>query len=124
MLFKHSDYRAHEQGVVAELITVTTRDHTLFQFKSGTWDLRNSYLLLKIKEKLLDTIPESKQSILKGIQFTKLIHETFPLKTSGGKGNDDTEDEVIEALEVQHYQSLIHRNRKILFPNYKDYDED
>ncbi len=86
--------------------------------------LRNNYLFLKIKEKLLDTIPESKQSILTNIQFTKLIYETFPLKPSGETVTDDTEDEIIEALEVQHYQSLIHRNRKILFPQYKYYDEE
>jgi hypothetical protein len=86
--------------------------------------LRNNYLLLKVKDKFLDKIPDPEQGKITNFQFMKLLYEIFPITLLEKKIPKDGEDEVIEALEVQHYQSLIHRNRKILFPKYKYYDEE
>lgn len=86
--------------------------------------LRNNYLLLRIKDKLIDTIPESQQDTLNNFQFMKLLYSGFPVLTVKEKIIEESEYETIEALEVEHYQSLIHRNRKMLFPNYKYFDEE
>ncbi len=86
--------------------------------------IRNNYLLLRIKDKLLDKIPESQQNTLNNFQFMKLLYSSFPILTDKEKIIEEAEDESIEALEVEHYQSLIHRNRNKLFPDYKYFDEE
>lgn len=86
--------------------------------------LRNNFLLLQIKNRLIDIVPESEQHLLSNFQFMQLLYKTFPIVHDEEKIIDEVEDEKIEALEVEHYQSLIHRNRKILFPNYKYLDEE
>ena len=86
--------------------------------------LRNNYLLLKIRAKLLEKLPEPQQNTLNNFQFNKLLYSTFPFVDDKETIIEDTEDESIEALEVEHYQSLIHRNRNRLFPDYKYFDEE
>ncbi|MBC8179911.1 DUF91 domain-containing protein [candidate division KSB1 bacterium] len=88
--------------------------------------LKNNYLLIKIKNKLLDLITEEEQKKLSNYNFMKLLYKTFPITTTEEKINTETfdKDDKIEALEVQHYQTLIHRNRKKLFPDLVYFDED
>lgn len=86
--------------------------------------LINNYLLLKIKERLLSIIPEANQTALNNYQFHKLLYRVFPISARETTIDEESEVESINALEVQHLQTLIHRNRKILFPQYKYVDEE
>jgi hypothetical protein len=109
----------HQEHFLKQLI----QDYTP-QYVGLELFLRNNYLLLKVKDKFLDKIPDSEQTKITNYQFMKLLYKIFPILPSEKDTPKKGEDEVIEALEVQHYQSLIHRNRKILFPQYKYYDEE
>lgn len=68
--------------------------------------LRNNYLLLDIKDRYA--------SNLSNYEFAYTIYEPFEIKKVGTTGPQDTGDK-IKALEVPHYQSLIHRNFEQLF---------
>lgn len=62
-------------------------------------------------------------------EFTKLLYHTFPKEPTETDGEPMTTIEKaelneFEALEVQHYQSLLHRNFHRLFPNLKYFDEE
>ncbi|MCK9267067.1 endonuclease NucS [bacterium] len=70
--------------------------------------LRNNYILLNLKKKYADNLTNE--------EFVDLLYKLFPIKhESPVKIIEDSENTVIEALETQHYQTLIHRNFKKLF---------
>jgi hypothetical protein len=70
--------------------------------------LRNNYLLLDLKNKY--------SSNLSNDEFVDLLYKIFEIEPTGKpKPTGDEEEAQIEALEVQHYQSLIHRNFERLF---------
>lgn len=78
--------------------------------------LRNNYLLLELKNKYASNLSND--------EFTYMLYEIFGIEKSK-PGISINEVEKIEALEVQHYQSLIHRNFKNLFKGkLKYYDLD
>ncbi|MCF6148180.1 MAG: DUF91 domain-containing protein [Candidatus Kuenenia sp.] len=61
-------------------------------------------------------------------EFAALIYHTFP-KEQETPDSEQTpiekpEEQKFEALEVQHYQSLLHRNFHRLFPKLKYFDEE
>ena len=66
--------------------------------------LRNNYLLLDVKNKYA--------SHLSNDEFVYLLYKIFEINK---KPPDIEEQSKIEALEVQHYQTLIHRNFNQLF---------
>ena len=73
---------------------------------------KNNLLLLKYKEKYA---PE-----LNSDEFTRLLYEIFYVKKDNSLLKNEEEiisEYKIDALEVDHYQSLIHRNFKYLFNN-------
>lgn len=87
--------------------------------------LEYNYNLLKIKEKL----EEITNRTFSNFEFTSLLYHTFPKELSdtsdeGTSLNKTIEDQNFEALEVQHYQSLLHRNFNRLFPKLKYFDEE
>jgi len=89
--------------------------------------LKNNFLLLAVKNKLYKVLSEDEQQHLSNFTFMKLLYKTFSITAEEEKINTDfneDKDDQIDALEVQHYQTLIHRNRKKLFPNFNYYDED
>jgi hypothetical protein len=70
--------------------------------------LRNNYLLLDIKNKYAPNLSND--------DFGNLLYKLFNIfKTGTGETEHAEIAPQIEALEVQHYQSLIHRNFKQLF---------
>lgn len=80
--------------------------------------LRNNYLLLDIKNKLAPNLSND--------EFSSLLYKLFDVSEADTIKTEPTEiAPQIEALEVQHYQSLIHRNFKQLFGgelNYYDFE--
>ncbi len=69
--------------------------------------LRNNYLLLDVKNKYA--------SHLSNDEFAHLLYKIFEIKKVDTKPLGIEEQSKIEALEVQHYQTLIHRNFNQLF---------
>ena len=61
-------------------------------------------------------------------EVTAILYHAFPKeqeKIEGEHGATEySEDKKFEALEVQHYQTLLHRNLKRLFPKLKYFDEE
>jgi len=86
--------------------------------------LENNYILLKVKERL----EELENRTFESQEFAELIYQTFPKEKIkleiGAISSDEKSEEPIEALEVQHYQSLIHRNFHRLFKNLRYFDEE
>jgi len=70
--------------------------------------LRNNYLLLDVKKKYASNLSND--------EFAYLLYSIFEIKKADNIELQDTEEKSkIEALEVQHYQTLIHRNFNKLF---------
>lgn len=83
--------------------------------------LEYNFKLLKVKEKLEEVTSRT----FKNIEFASLLYQTFPkeLIEAESEPKTITEEQQFEALEVQHYQSLLHRNFHCLFPKLKYFDE-
>ncbi len=87
--------------------------------------LEYNFKLLKVKEKLQEITNRN----FENYEFTQLLYYTFP-KEQIEPGDEPTtipekvEEQKFEALEVQHYQSLLHRNFHLLFPKLKYFDEE
>lgn len=86
--------------------------------------LEFNFKLLTIKKRL-EEISDRK---FDNYEFVRLLYFAFP-KESKDVVDELPESEIyespkFEALEVQHYQSLLHRNFHKLFPNLKYFDDD
>lgn len=78
--------------------------------------LRNNYLFLEIKRKYADKLTND--------EFVYLLYRIFDLKKKE-IDEEDKEEDKFDALEVQHYQSLIHRNfSKLTNGKLRYYDEE
>ncbi len=69
--------------------------------------LRNNYLLLDIKNKYVSELSNN--------EYTHLLYKIFEIKKPDDEFQGVVDESKIEALEVQHYQTLIHRNFNQLF---------
>jgi RecB family endonuclease NucS len=83
--------------------------------------------LLKIKKRLEDTIEKK----IENFEYAILLYYTFPKEEKEGQSEIQTikveplqEERQFDALEVQHYQTLLHRNMARLFPKLKYFDEE
>jgi len=108
------------------------QDHFLSELLSNGIETENTglalylefnYKLLKVKERL----EELSNRQFENFEYARLLYHVFPKEN--GKIKSSTESEVVEeqqfeALEVQHYQSLLHRNFTRLFPTLKYFDEE
>lgn len=87
--------------------------------------LENNFKLLKVKEKL----EEITNRTFDNFEFAHLLYHTFPKEPTETHSEripitEKAEEEKFDALEVQHYQSLLHRNFHRLFPKLKYFDEE
>ena len=86
--------------------------------------LEYNFKLFKVKEKL----EESTGRTFQNFEFARLLYHAFPKEQTAKDGEpskiDAAEEQTFEALEVQHYQSLLHRNFHRLFPKLKYFDEE
>lgn len=89
--------------------------------------LEYNFKLLKVKKR----IEEITGKTLGNFEFARLLYHAFPkehdeVPTDGQPIKPDTpqEEQKFEALEVQHYQTLLHRNMPRLFPKLKYFDEE
>ncbi len=82
--------------------------------------LKNNFLLLKTKEKLLDKLPNVTNEDFSNDKFMKFLYYCFPKE---GKRSPKKIDESFETLEYQHYQTLIHKNFNKLFKDELRYFE-
>jgi hypothetical protein len=110
------------------------QDHFLSKLLSSGLDTENTGLalyleynfkLLKVKEKL----EQLTNRTFDNFEFAKLLYHTYPkeqTETSDQSmtSNEKVEEQNFEALEVQHYQSLLHRNFHRIFPKLKYFDEE
>jgi hypothetical protein len=109
------------------------QDHFLSKLLTSGFDTENTGLhlyleynfkLLQVKEKL-EEIANRK---FENFEFVRLLYFTFPKEQfeteSKSKLTEHFEEEKFEALEVQHYQSLLHRNFNRLFPKLKYFDDE
>lgn len=91
--------------------------------------LENNCWLLKAKNEL-DKISEEEINTFSGYKYMVFLYHCFPKEKretniSSKKRLDDVfEEQEFEALEVQHYQTLIHRNFTKLFPNLEYFEEE
>jgi hypothetical protein len=80
--------------------------------------------LLKVKQKV-ESIANRE---LDSFEFARLLYTAFPKEPKeiiDGQPilvQENKEEQIFEALEVQHYQTLLHRNMPRLFPNLKYFD--
>lgn len=85
-----------------------------------------NYKLLKIKSR----VEEVASRTLGNFEFAKLLYYTFPKEQDEEVEGQPIilpvvqEEQKFEALEVQHYQTLLHRNMPRLFPKLKYFDEE
>ncbi len=85
-----------------------------------------NFKLLKVKKRL----EEISGKPFDNFGFARLLYAAFPkgedAQTSDQPANSEIsqEDEKFEALEVQHYQTLLHRNMPRLFPKLRYFDEE
>lgn len=110
------------------------QDHFLSKLLSSGLDTENTGLdlyleynfkLFKVKEKL----EEISNRTFENFEFARLLYHTFPKdqETPDSEPTATTPkpgEQKFEALEVQHYQSLLHRNFHRLFPKLKYFDEE
>lgn len=89
--------------------------------------LEYNFKLLKVKKRL----EEISGKPFDNFEFVRLLYYTFPKEqgeetTEGQPLSPDKpqEEQKFEALEVQHYQTLLHRNMPRLFPKLKYFDEE
>ncbi len=109
------------------------QDHFLSKLLNSGFDTESTglelyfeynYKLLKVKKKLEEFATRQ----FENLEFARLLYHSFPkdetetiVETSKGETQEDQE---FEALEVQHYQTLLHRNFQRLFPHLKYFDEE
>ena len=85
-----------------------------------------NYKLLKIKNR----IEEIANRTLSNFEFARLLYYVFPKEQDDIIDGQPTalpivqEEQKFEALEIQHYQTLLHRNMPRLFPKLKYFDEE
>lgn len=110
------------------------QDHFLSKLLSSGLDtektgldlyLEYNFKLLKVKDKL----EEITDRTFENYEFVRLLYHAFPKELPETNGEPTVitkklEEEKFEALEVQHYQSLLHRNFNRLFPKLKYFDEE
>ncbi len=110
------------------------QDHFLHKLLSAGLDTENTGLdlylqynfkLLRVKEKLEDISGRT----FENYEFVGLLYHSFSKEhAETGAGTtvikEKLEEQKFEALEVQHYQSLLHRNFNRLFPKLKYFDEE
>ena len=100
-------------------------DEEINEFSGLELYLKYNYKLLKFKEKLEKFAGKE----FNNYELSKLLYYVFP-KDSEKEDTDflgkeeNKEEEKFEALEVQHYQSLLHRNFKKLFPSLSYFEEE
>lgn len=86
--------------------------------------LEFNFKLMKVKEKL----EELSDKTFDNFEFARLLYHAFPKESNSILDKVDKLEEIeeqhFEALEVQHYQSLLHRNFHRLFPTLKYFDEE
>jgi hypothetical protein len=87
--------------------------------------LEYNFKLIKVKDKL----EEITRRTFEYFEFAQLLYHAFPkdqVDTTGETTSvtEKIEEQKFEALEVQHYQSLLHRNFSRLFPKLKYFDEE
>jgi len=86
--------------------------------------LEYNYKLLGVKQKL----EEVTNRTFNNFEFALLLYHTFPKDQekldSDQRPAEKPNEHNFEALEVQHYQSLLHRNFHWLFPKLKYFDEE
>lgn len=101
----------------------------LGDFESGSTGvelyLDYNFKLLKVKDELENITGKN----FSNYEFSNLLYYIFPkeqinVDTRTPIRKEETADENFEALEVQHYQSLLHRNFNRLFPNFRYFDEE
>jgi hypothetical protein len=94
--------------------------------------LINNYCLLNAKQTFLNNLTEDQKSSFNNFKFMAFLYFCFPKEVSDktkvindSSNTQDINTRQFEALEVQHYQSLIHRNFLNLFGNgLKYFDEE
>ena len=85
-----------------------------------------NYKLLQIKNR----VEEATNRTFGNFEFAKLLYYTFPKENEDIVHGQPTtspivqEEQKFEALEVQHYQTLLHRNMPRLFPKLKYFDKE
>lgn len=88
--------------------------------------LEYNFKLVMIKKKLEEITGRT----FENFEFARLLYHAFPKEqeiTIDGlpvKIETPQEEQKFEALEVQHYQTLLHRNMPRLFPKLKYFDEE
>ncbi len=83
--------------------------------------IKNNLLLHNAKSILQKRLSEKDSQVFTNDKFSKLLYFVFPKEREQRidvAGNEDA----FEALEVQHYQTLIHKNFDRLFPKLKYFD--
>jgi hypothetical protein len=90
--------------------------------------LVNNYLLLQVRARVLSVLPDAEATALTNDRFAHLLYKTYPkvkseASSTGEAVIEETPEEPVNALEVQHYQTLVHRNFRRLFPGLRYYDE-
>ncbi len=108
------------------------QDHFLSKLLSSGMDTENTglelyleynYRLLRVKDKVEKTTNRT----FGNFEFVLLLYHAFPkeqIEEKLGPLKEKVEEQKFEALEVQHYQSLIHRNFNRLFPKLNYFDEE
>lgn len=88
----------------------------------------NNWLLLKVKEKIKEILPDVQSQCMTNDRFSQLMYHAYPKEGIRQNGQVVIEgvsgEPPLEVLEVQHYQTLIHKNFKRLFPHLRYYDEE
>lgn len=108
------------------------QDHFLTKLLSSGLDtestgldlyLEYNFKLFRVKKKL----EEAANRTFDNFEFARLLYHAFPKEQTTTETEakiSEKADEQFEALEVQHYQSLLHRNFHRLFPKLKYFDEE
>jgi len=83
--------------------------------------LNNNFLLIRIKESMVEKIPDSSDVELSNDKFMKFLYYCFPKEIKPLPPSEES----FETLEYQHYQTLIHKNFSRLFKDeLKYFDEE
>jgi hypothetical protein len=86
--------------------------------------LENNHKFLIIKQKLEQILGRN----IDNYEFARLLYDAFPKESGSTEDASNTlvktEEPIFEALEVQHYQTLLHRNFQRLFPLLRYFDEE
>jgi hypothetical protein len=110
------------------------QDHFLSNLLTGGLETENTGLdlyleynfkLLKVKDRLEEVSTRTFQNF----EFARLLYHVFPKEQAEAQDEsklvtEKAEELKFDALEVQHYQSLLHRNFSRLFPRLKYFDDE